>query len=135
MAVDYKKELLTLIELIIAERASDLHFSVGAHPLIRVTGSLVPLVKKPILTESDLNAFAKLLMREDQYRRYLEFTEIDFSFESAEGVRFRGNAFYQRGRMGIALRLIPNVIRSFEDLNLPPILESFTQRPQGFSFA
>jgi twitching motility protein PilT len=117
MAVDYKKELFTLIELIIDEKASDLHFSVGAHPLIRVIGSLVPLVKKPILTESDLNAFAKLLMREDQYRRYLEFNEIDFSFESAEGVRFRGNAFYQRGRMGIALRLIPNVIRSFEDLN------------------
>jgi twitching motility protein PilT len=132
MAVDYKKELQSLIELIVEERASDLHFSVGAHPLIRVTGSLVPLVKKPILTEADVNAFSKILMREDQYRHYLEFTEIDFSFESAEGVRFRGNAFYQRGRMGIALRLIPNVIRSFQDLNLPPILESFTQRPQGF---
>ena len=132
MAVDYKKELLTLIELIIGERASDLHFSVGSHPLIRVAGSLVPLVKKPILTEPDLNAFAKTLMRDDQYQRYLGFNEIDFSFESSEGVRFRGNAFYQRGRMGIALRLIPNVIHTFAELNLPPILESFTQRPQGF---
>lgn len=132
MAVDYKRELGTLIELIVGEKASDLHFSVGAHPLIRVTGSLIPLVKKPILTDADLNAFAKILMREDQYQRYLEYYEIDFSFESAEGVRFRGNAFYQRGRMGIALRLIPNVIRTFEELNLPLILESFTQRPQGF---
>ncbi len=132
MAVDYKRELHSLIELIIQEKASDLHFSVEAHPLIRVSGSLIPLVKKPILTDSDVSGFAKTLMREDQYKRYLDFTEIDFSYESADGIRFRGNAFYQRGHMGIALRLIPNVIRDFAQLNLPPILESFTQRSQGF---
>lgn len=132
MAVDYKRELHSLIELIIQEKASDLHFSVEAHPLIRVSGSLIPLVKKPILTDSDVSGFAKTLMREDQYKRYLDFNEIDFSYESADGIRFRGNAFYQRGHMGIALRLIPNVIRDFAQLNLPPILESFTQRSQGF---
>jgi twitching motility protein PilT len=132
MAVDYKRELNALIDIIVAEKASDLHLSVGAHPLIRVTGALIPLVKKPILTEADVNAFSKILMREDQYRRYLEYNEIDFSYESLEGVRFRGNSFYQRGRMGIALRLIPNVIRTFEELNLPPILQGFTERPQGF---
>ncbi len=132
MAVDYKRELTTLIELILNEKASDLHFSVESHPLIRVTGSLIPLVKKPILTDSDVNGFAKVLMREDQYKRFLEYNEIDFSFESAEGIRFRGNAYHQRGHMGIALRLIPNVIKDFAQLNLPPILESFTQRAQGF---
>ncbi|MCA9359664.1 type IV pilus twitching motility protein PilT [Candidatus Kaiserbacteria bacterium] len=132
MAVDYKKELNGLIELILKEQASDLHFSVGAHPLIRVSGTLIPLLKKPVLTDADVNSFAKVLMREDQYARYAQFNEIDFSFENTEGVRFRGNAFHQRGKMGIALRLIPNVIRSYEELNLPPILESFTQRSQGF---
>jgi twitching motility protein PilT len=132
MSVDYKKELQLLIELIVAEKASDLHFSVGSHPRIRVAGSLIPLVKKPILTESDLASFLKILLREDQYKRYLEFNEIDFSYESLGGVRFRGNSYYQRGRMAVALRLIPNVIRTFQELNLPPILESFTQRPQGF---
>ena len=132
MAVDYKKELEALIELIIQEKASDLHFSVGAHPLIRVSGTLIPLLKKPILTDGDLNSFAKILMRGDQYDRYVTYSEVDFSYENTEGVRFRGNAFHQRGRMGIALRLIPNVIRTYEELNLPPILESFTQRSQGF---
>lgn len=132
MSVDYKRELGALIELILHEQASDLHFSVGAHPLIRVSGSLIPLLKKPILTDADVNAFAKILMRDDQYERYRGYVEIDFSFENAEGVRFRGNAFYQRGKMGIALRLIPNVIRTFTELNLPPILDSFTQRSQGF---
>ena len=132
MAVDYKKELHTLIDIIIEEKGSDLHFSVESHPLIRVTGVLIPLVKKPILTDVDINSFAKVLMREDQYKRYLEYNEIDFSYESPDGVRFRGNSFYQRGRMGIALRLIPNVIKDFSELNLPSILESFTQRSQGF---
>ena len=132
MAVDYKRELHTLVDLILQEKASDLHFSVGSHPLIRVSGSLIPLLKKPILTDPDVAGFAKILMREDQHRRFLTYEEVDFSYESTDGVRFRGNAFYQRGQMGIALRLIPNVIRSFQDLSLPPILESFTQRSQGF---
>lgn len=132
MAVDYKKELNALIDLIIQEKASDLHLSVGSHPLIRVSGTLIPLIKKPILTDSDLHGFIKVLLRDDQYKSYTTFTEIDFSFENLEGVRFRGNAFYQRGKMGVALRLIPNVIRSFNELNLPPILESFTERNQGF---
>ncbi len=132
MAVDYKKELQLLVDLIVEEKASDIHLSVGAHPLIRVSGTLIPLVKKPILTESDVNAFAQVIMRTDQYDRYVTRSEVDFSYENTEAVRFRGNAFFQRGKMGIALRLIPNVIRSFAELNLPPILESFTQRSQGF---
>lgn len=132
MSVDYKKELQALIDLIIQEKASDLHFSVDAHPMIRVSSTLVPLVKKPILTDADIEAFAKILLRPDQYKRLENYEEVDFSYENSQGVRFRGNAFYQRGRLGIALRLIPNVIRSFEELNLPPILESFAGRTQGF---
>lgn len=132
MAVDYKRELNNLIGLIIQEEASDLHFSVDSHPLIRVSGILIPLIKKPILTNSDVDSFAKILMRKDQYDKYTKYNEVDFSFENTEGIRFRGNAFHQRGNKGIALRLIPNVIRTFQELNLPPILESFTQRSQGF---
>lgn len=131
-SADYKKELATIIEQIIEEKASDLHLSVGAHPLIRVSGTLIPLLKKPILNDTDLDEFVQLLMRPDQYARFQNFEEIDFSYENSEGVRFRGNAFYQRGSMGIVLRLIPNVIRTYEDLSLPPILESFTERSQGF---
>ena len=132
MSVDYRRELNALIDLVIEERASDLHFSVGSHPIIRASGSLIPLLKKPILTDEDVAGFAKVLIRKDLYERYESRQEVDFSFENAQSVRFRGNAFYQRNRMGLALRLIPNVIRTLAELNLPPILESFTQRTQGF---
>ena len=74
----------------------------------------------------------KVLLRPDQYKKYIEIDEVDFSYENIEGVRFRGNAFYQRGKKAVALRLIPNVIQNFVELNLPPILESFTERNQGF---
>jgi twitching motility protein PilT len=132
MAVDYKKELANIIEIVIEEKASDLHFSVGSHPIIRVSGTLVPLVKKPILTETDVMSFAQVLTREQQWQLLQAGNEIDFSYENVSGVRFRGNAFRQRGHTGIALRLIPNVIRTMVELNLPPILESFTTRVQGF---
>ena len=129
---DYQKELDVIIDLILQEKGPDLHLSVGSHPMVRVSGTLIPLLKKPILNQHDVNAFIKLLMRKDQYERYITFTEVDFSFENAEGVRFRGNGFFQRGEMAVALRLIPNVIMTYDELGLPPILESFTNRSQGF---
>ncbi len=132
MSVDYKKELNLLIHTVITERGSDLHLSVGSHPILRVQASLIPLIRKPVLTDADVSGFAQVLMRPDFYERLKRRDEVDFSFESVDGVRFRGNAFYQKGRLSVALRLIPNVIMTLEELNLPPILESFTDRAQGF---
>ena len=128
MTVDYKKELQLLIQTVISERASDLHFGVGTHPTLRVNASLIPLIRKPILTDADVSGFAQVMMRPEFYERLKRRDEVDFSYENAEGVRFRGNAFYQKGRLSIALRLIPNVILTLEELNLPPILESFTDQ-------
>ncbi len=132
MSVDYKKELQVLIQSLISERGSDLHLSVGSHPTLRVSGSLIPLVRKPILTDTDVAGFAQALMRPDFYEKLKKRIEVDFSYENADRIRFRGNSFFQKGHLSIALRLIPNVILSLEELNLPPILDSFTDRPQGF---
>ena len=131
-AVDYKKELKDLIEIVVSENGSDIHFSVGSHPIVRVTGSLIPLVKKPILTDQDVEGFAQALMKKNKYEEFLQNLEVDFSYGQVDGTRFRGNGFFQSGSMAIALRLIPNRIRTLEELNLPSILETFVQRPQGF---
>ena len=131
-SVDYKRELKDLIDIVSAENGSDIHFSAGAHPIIRVTGSLIPLVKKPILNDQDLDGFAKVLMTKKKYEQYIVKFEADFSYAHADGIRFRGNGFFQSGSMSIALRLIPNEIRTLEQLNLPLILTSFVDRPQGF---
>lgn len=130
--VDYKRELDEIIDLVISEHGSDIHLSVGSHPIIRVDGILIPLTKKPVLSASDAQGFLDIFLSPEQVTEFNEMREVDFSFAARDGVRFRGNGSYQRGNISIALRHIPNVIKTFEELSLPPILESFTQRTQGF---
>lgn len=130
--INYKKELEDLIDIVISENGSDLHFSVGMHPMVRVSGSLIPLLKKPIITENDALEFSRALLTPVQFAEFTAKREVDFSYEYKDGVRFRGNGFYQRGSISIALRFIPNIIRTIGELNLPPIIETFSQRPQGF---
>ena len=132
MAVDYKKELLELVDIVVSEGASDIHFGVDAHPVVRVSSTLIPLIKKPVLTAADLQGFAEVLMSDKHFEHYSTNHEVDFSYAAKEKIRFRCNGFMQSGNMAIAMRLIPNEIKTLEQLGLPPILESFIQRPQGF---
>lgn len=131
-SVDYKRELEYIIDIVVSEKGSDIHLSVGSHPMIRVDGFLIPLVKKPILTPADMKGFLHALLTPEQQDKFLEKLEIDFSFSAKNNVRFRGNGFFQRGAMSVALRHIPSVVKNFQELSLPPILETFSQRPQGF---
>jgi twitching motility protein PilT len=130
--VDYKRELDDLVDIVVSENGSDIHLATGSHPIIRVAGSLIPLVKKPILTPKDVEGFLAVLVPEKDILRFHESKELDYSYAAKGGMRFRGNAFYQKGEISIALRLIPNNIRTFQELGLPPILEMFAERPQGF---
>ena len=129
---DYKKELEDLIAIVIEEGASDLHLTAGRYPIIRVSDTLVSLSKKDQLSREDALGFAKEMIAKDQFEEFLATKEIDFSFAYKNNVRFRGNAFFQKGSVGIALRAISNQIRTLEELNLPKILETFTRKKQGF---
>ncbi len=130
MAVSsFAKELL---DLTVKEQASDLHISVGHPPLLRVSGRLVPLVKKARLSPQDAQDFAFSLLSEEQRNRFLAEKEIDFSYQLEDKGRFRVNVFFQRGSVGCALRLIPPRIQTIAELNLPPILSEFTKASQGF---
>jgi twitching motility protein PilT len=129
---DYKKELEDLVLTVIHEGASDLHLVVGRHPTIRVSGELVPLVKKPQLTAPDTDGIIRELLDASNYKTFIEEKEIDFSFSFGKEARFRGNGFFQKGTVAIALRLIPKKIKTITELGLPPVLELFTKRKQGF---
>jgi twitching motility protein PilT len=129
--MDYKKEIEDLVNLIIKESASDLHLSVGRTPIIRSSGELIPLIKRPILTELDMSGFAGVFLSEKNKKLLEQNRDADFSYSLAN-IRFRGNVFYRQGMLAIALRLIPKDIRTLSDLKLPPILETFTRKPQGF---
>lgn len=132
MATDFDALIKKYINVLIHEGASDLHLSTGTHPTIRVAGSLTSMLKEPVLTAEDTMGFAKALLTEEQLQRFTSTFEMDFAYETQDGNRFRGNCFYQRGAVGIALRFIPKQIKTLKELNLPDILETFARKSQGF---
>ncbi len=129
---EYAATLKKYINVLSHEGGSDLHLSSGAHPTIRVSGQLAPMLKEDVLSPEDSLGFSKVLLRPEQEKIFLETHEIDFAYESADGFRFRGNAFFERGAIAIALRLIPKEIKTVTELNLPDILTSFARKSQGF---
>ena len=129
---NYTTLLRELLELTIKEQASDLHLSINHPPTLRMAGRLLPLLKKKKLSSKDTMGLAEALMTKDQFQRFLEKKEIDFSYNFEERGRFRINVFFQRGVASCALRRIPAKIPTIEELNLPPILHEFTKSSQGF---
>lgn len=130
MALNYQEELREYIETLIKEGGSDIHLSVGSKPTIRVSGELIALARKEELKADDTLGLLRELLDEDKLKRFLSEQEIDFSYAWKES-RLRGNAFFQKGVIGVTLRLIPKV-KSLQELNLPPILETFARKKQGF---
>lgn len=132
MSMNYTQFRDELLEAIISQNGSDLHIAEGRLPTIRINGELVPMVQKQPLSTADAVGLLKSLIREDMQDEFSKNQELDFSFEHSDGSRFRGNAFVQQGKIGVVMRLIPNDIRSIEELGLPPALEAFTRKKQGF---
>ena len=127
-----KVDLESYMEAVISQDGSDLHLTVGSHPIIRATSELIPLVNEKILTQEDMLLLVDSLMRPEQKENFLRDQEVDFSYSFKNKARFRGNGYVERGKIGIALRLIPTYIRTLEELNLPPYLASFADKRQGF---
>ncbi len=129
---DYKKELQELVDIILKEGASDLHITALRKPSIRVSGELIPLVSRPVLTAEDSAGLVYEFMGESNKKIFMESKDVDFAYSGPNGVRFRGNAFFQRGFVGCALRAIQTKIKTIEELSLPPILKEFVSKKQGF---
>lgn len=127
-----EKSLDELIDILVKEGASDLHLSEGRPPIIRVSGFLISLVKLPPSTTEDMKAIVGLMLSPRDKEDFDKWQEANFAWSSKSGRRFRCNAYLSLGKINIAMRLVPKEIKSFEELNLPPILESFAKRQQGF---
>jgi len=129
--MEYKKEIEELVSAVINEGASDLHLSEGRNPVIRVSGSLIPLVKKSAITAAQMKGYINEFLNDSSKVLFEKDKDVDFAY-SLTNSRFRGNAYYHQGMISVALRLIPKQVKTLAELNLPPILESFTRKPQGF---
>jgi twitching motility protein PilT len=130
--MNYKDILKELIDNVVKQSGSDLHFSEGRHPTIRVNQDLVPLLDYNVLTKEDTTGLLKEMISEERFKHFEENFELDFAYEDEAKNRFRGNAFIQQGRTGVVMRLIPNNIRTLDELGLPEILADFARKKQGF---
>lgn len=120
-----------LLEEIVRKNASDLHLQVGLPPMMRLDGALVPFSNYPPLNPQAIEKLVVAILDEDQKKILLKDKEFDFSFAFGDLGRFRVNAFHERGNMAASLRLIPNNIKTINELGMPPVISSFADFPRG----
>ena len=130
--MDYTKKLADLMNAVLAQGASDLHLSAGSNPTMRISGALVPMLSEPKLAPEDTVELLKMMLTAEAHARFVDTKEIDFSYSFGGKTRFRGNGYIERGKVAVALRLIPQQIKTIRDLNLPSIIETFATKEQGF---
>src|SRR5215475_823290 len=120
-----------LLKIAVERKASDLHLKVGAFPVIRIDGALIPLADMRRLMQEDTIAMAFSIMSARQKEKFKNNFEIDISYNVPNLGRFRCNIFQQRGTVGLVLRVIPAKILTIRDLLLPPVLEKICQEQRG----
>lgn len=120
-----------LLEEVVKHKASDLHLQVGLPPMLRIDGVLSPTQNTSKLDPKTVEELIFSLLEEDQKKILLRDKEFDFSFAFGDLGRFRVNAFHERGNLAAAMRLIPNEIRTVEELGLPAVVNKFTDYARG----
>jgi twitching motility protein PilT len=120
-----------LLETMVALGASDLHVTVGSHPVIRLNGSLERLDQFPRLSADDTQRLLYRILSTEQ-QKHLEINrQIDVSYSIPGLARFRVNVYFQRESLGAAFRMIPAELKTLEDLGLPTQLHELSKKPRG----
>ncbi len=109
---------------------SDLHVTAGLPPMIRKDGKVIPLPYQP-LTDRDTQRLVYDILTSEQISKFEMFKELDFSYGVKGLGRYRFNVYRQRGSTGAAMRVIPQVVPTFDELRLPSVLRDMTRRHSG----
>lgn len=129
--VNAEQRIKKLLQLTAQQGASDLHLTVARYPTLRIDGKLVPITQESMLTPDATQGICDVILSEEKKKIFLDEGQADFSYNFEDKVRFRVNAFFQQGYASVAFRLIPQKIKTLEELNMPEILYDFTQVSQG----
>jgi twitching motility protein PilT len=123
-------EIDKLFRLMVEKNSSDMHLSSGAPPYLRVHGDMIP-IEHPPLDNDSVQALVFEILTEKQKRLFIENWELDCSYALPGVGRFRVNVFMQRRGMGAVFRVIPEVIKTIDDLGLPKSLYDMIDAPRG----
>ncbi len=129
--MNYETELDDIIMTLVKEGGSDIHFTVGHPPILRINREIIALTRKPELTPEHTLGFLQRMIEEKLLTNFVVTQELDFSYEHRGEYRLRGNASFQKGVISISLRLIPRV-KSLTELGLPEQLIHISRERQGF---
>lgn len=124
-------KLQQLLTRTLESKASDLHLVVGHPPCLRINTVLHPIEGEETLTQACLEEMVLEMLGDDRFATFLKNREADFSTAVAGLGRFRVNAHFQQDVIGIAFRAIPAKTPVLDQLNLPPVVQSFADLPRG----
>ena len=125
-----EEKLKLYLRTMISNKGSDLHLKSGSQVRVRIHGVLKVLGKDTVSAEM-MDKLAQEIMTADQYEKLLTDRSLDFSYVLGSENRFRVNFFYQMDGLSAVLRIIPVEILSLDDLNLPPVIKTFTEIQRG----
>lgn len=126
----YPYTIEDLLQLVVNKNASDLHITTNYPAMLRIDGSLVP-VGNEIISDDIVNDIVLPVLPESKQELLEVNREVDLAYSFKDQARFRINAFYAKGTVSAAFRLIPNKIRNIDELHLPPTYHQLTRLPQG----
>lgn len=124
-------ELNEILLEALTKGASDVHIKIGQPPIIRIDGQLRAIQGGKPYNYNEVNQMALGIMNEWQKERFLREKEVDMGYEIHGLGRFRVNIFQQRGKIRIALRIVPYQIKSLQELTLPNVIEKIAMENRG----
>jgi twitching motility protein PilT len=118
------------LKLGLAQGCSDVHLAVGVPPMLRMHGDLMP-IKFRELTDNELDAYITEILAQNQQDRLKDGHDLDFSYVSEDGGRFRVNVFRKATGIGATFRFIPQEVPTLDSLKLPGTIAKLCDRHQG----
>ena len=109
---------------------SDIHLAVGCPPMLRIMGEVTPIRYRE-LTEEELRGLVFEVLGDSQKKQIEAGHDVDFSYASENGDRYRFNVFRKTGGVGAVARVVPKSIPPIDQLGLPPIVLELAQANQG----
>jgi twitching motility protein PilT len=125
------KSIDQLLERVVAQNASDLHISVGTPPALRMRGEISRLDEYTPFTPDDTQQLLYRILSSEQQKNLELKRQLDFAYAVPGLARFRVNVYFQREALGAAFRLIPEEIKTLEELGLPASLHELAAYPRG----
>lgn len=120
-----------LLNTLLDTGSSDLHLTHGMPPMRRNKGEIEPIPGFSILSSAQIKRILYSVMPEDKQATFDRTHEMDFAYSIPGRSRFRVNVMQQRGNVGSVIRVIPNEIKSLQQLGMPEGLAEFSNLPRG----